>query len=318
VEAHLTGIFPRSDQLVEATRAADRGKATQQDVDNAVHLDVRKLLDLQRTAGLDLLVDGQLNWQDLFRPFSELFFGIHPGRLARWFDNNTFYREPIVTDKVAFRGNGLRRYFQSQLVREQTGLKAILPGPFTFAVMSQNNAYQTLADLVDDLAHATKDTVAKLVSLGYRCVQFNDPQLCYKGSSQDAWVLARNAYDTCAKGAGAVTVLHTYFGDAGPVTGELLNFTVDYIGFDLYSTSLESVAQHDCDKGIGCGCVDGRNSLLESPEDIRSLISRVAEKLNPKDLFLCPNCDLEFLPYTVAEKKLQLLGSAKRLVSQQE
>ena len=141
VEAHLAGIFPRSEQLVQVTRAAARGKATQSEVDAILYKDIEALVALQEAAGLEYVVDGQINWQDLFRPFSELLTGIRPGSVTRWFDNNTFYRKPIITEKIRFRGNGTRQYFRDDLLPRDIAKKAILPGPFTFAVMSENDAY---------------------------------------------------------------------------------------------------------------------------------------------------------------------------------
>ncbi len=100
VEAHLTGIFPRSEELVQATRAAVRGKISPTDLEAAFRHDLDALAQLQSDCGLDYVVDGQLNWQDLFRPFSNLFTGITLGSLTRWFDNNAFYRKPIIVDKI--------------------------------------------------------------------------------------------------------------------------------------------------------------------------------------------------------------------------
>ena len=183
LRAHLTGVCPRSEQLIEITRAAERGCASQAELDDAFKRDVISLVELQLDAGLDLVVDGQLNWQDLFRPFSKLLTGIELGGLSRWFDNNTFYRKPVVTEKVRLASSSLGAYFRGDLLPSTVRKKAILPGPYTFAAMSQNTAYASFADLVDDLAHALSNCLRELVKAGYEYFQFNEPCLSLKNLS---------------------------------------------------------------------------------------------------------------------------------------
>jgi 5-methyltetrahydropteroyltriglutamate--homocysteine methyltransferase len=260
---------------------------------------------------LDSVVDGQLNWQDLFRPFSKLFTGITLGGLARWFDNNTFYRKPVLVDRVRSSRAGLDQYFRSDLLPTRTARRAILPAPFTFAVMSQNSTHTSIADLVDDIAHALGDTVNALGRLGYTQFQFNDPCL-NSGRSRAEVEMARLGLETCRKGNPERVDLHVYFGDIGSIVELLLDFPVDCLGLDFYANSLDSVADYSFEKRLACGCVDGRNSLIESSEDITKFIKRVRDAIEPKDISICPNCDLDFLPSPIAEKKMYVLGETKR------
>jgi len=313
VEVHLSGVFPRSEKLIDATRAAVRGNLPQAEVDAALRRDIESLVSLQEESDLDALVDGQLNWQDLFRPFNELLTGIDPGSLTRWFDNNTFYRKPIVVGKVSLKTRNLQQYFRSDLLPKVSAKKAILPGPFTFAQLSENRTYSSLSDLANDLARALQGVVTALQERGYGYFQFNEPSICAASRTQPELEIAKHAYETCAQGIGGKSIIQTYFGDASRVIETLLDFPVDSIGIDFYATSLDSLKEYDFNKVLGCGCVDGRNSLLETPTELKTFVSRVRESLEPSDIYITPNCDLEFLPQTVAEKKVRLLGETKRL-----
>ena len=314
VEVHLSGVFPRSEKLIDATRAAVRGNLPQAEVDMVLRQDIDSLVGLQEESDLDTLVDGQLNWQDSFRPFNELLTGIDLGSLTRWFDNNTFYRKPIIVEKVSLKSNGLQQYFRSDLLPKVSHKKAILPGPFTFAHLSENRAYSSFSDLVNDLARALQRLVAALQERGYEYFQFNEPSICAPGRTQHELEIAKHAYETCARGIRGKSIIQTYFGDASQVIETLLDFPVDSIGIDFYATSVDSLKEYDFNKILGCGCVDGRNSLLESPKELKAFVSRATESLEPLDIYLTPNCDLEFLPEIVAEKKVRLLGETKRLV----
>jgi len=314
VKSYLTGSFPRSEQLIEATRAAIRGKISRSAVEEAFISDVAKLIQLQTQAGLDFVVDGQLNWQDLFRPFSELFTGIQLGSLARWFDNNTFYRKPVVVDRVRFVGTTLERYFRHGLLPPNCAKKAILPGPYTFAAMSQNIAYQSIADLVDDIAHSLRETVTQLRESGYCYFQFNEPYICFGKTTEYELNMLKNALETCTKGIGERTALQIYFGDPSSFLDAILDYPIDCVGLDFYAMPADSLSEHDFTKELGCGCIDGRNSPLESPDDLKKLVAKIEEDVDPESIFLCPNCDLEFLPHTIAEKKVRILSEASRVI----
>jgi 5-methyltetrahydropteroyltriglutamate--homocysteine methyltransferase len=310
LKTHLTGFFPRSEELVRVTRAFERHKLSRGEVEEAAQKDVIHLLGLQRDNSLDYAVDGQLNWQDHFRPFSHIFSGITPGGLTRWYDNNAFYRQPIITEKVRYLGTGLEEYFRYGPISADVAKKAILPGPYTFAHSSQRPAYKSLADLASDLAHAIRDTCRRLAEEGYTYFQFDEPTLTFHVPNKDELTIAKNAYEILENISNARTCLQTYFGDAAPILDSLLDFKTTSIGIDFYSTSLKAILDCKFDKELGCGCVDGRNSLLEDPTDLVNLIHE-AENITD-DIFICPNCDLEFLPYMVARKKVQLLSETKK------
>jgi 5-methyltetrahydropteroyltriglutamate--homocysteine methyltransferase len=259
-------------------------------------------------------IDGQLDWQDLFRPFVDLFTGLQAGGLTRWFDNNTFYKKPIVTAKVAFKGTGLARYFHGNLFPTNATRKAILPGPFTFVTLCDNRAYRTATELIIDSAHALREVVLGLGKLGYSSFQFNEPAICATTVTDSDLKTGKQAFEVCAKGIAGETALHTYFGDASSVIDSLLDYPVNSIGIDFYATSLGDLTDIDFTKKMNCGCIDGRNSLLESPNDVAKFVATILEKVAPKGLVLNPNCDLDFLPRTVAEKKVRLLASASALV----
>ena len=96
VIAYQRGIFPRSEDVVAATRGLERGRVAQQAVDARFEADLDLFVQTQREARLDYFSDGMLRWQDVFRPFVEACSGLQARGLVRWFDNNSFLRAPEV------------------------------------------------------------------------------------------------------------------------------------------------------------------------------------------------------------------------------
>jgi 5-methyltetrahydropteroyltriglutamate--homocysteine methyltransferase len=115
----LTGIYPRWEVLVAATRDYHRGRIPHEELERHFERDYAQLIALQRDVGFGSYSDGLLNWQDLFRPFAEIIEHWESGPLVRYFDNNTFYRQPRITGALKIDASKLndwlRRYFRTEL-----------------------------------------------------------------------------------------------------------------------------------------------------------------------------------------------------------
>ena len=114
---HFPGLYARSEALVQATRDLDRGRTTPEAVDEQVERDLAELVSVQQAAGLDLLADGMLRWQDVFRPLVEAADGLETGALTRFLDTNTFYRAPSATTGAPKLGGPLGRGSTSRRCR---------------------------------------------------------------------------------------------------------------------------------------------------------------------------------------------------------
>src|SRR5438132_12446982 len=97
VAAYQHGIYPRSEDVVAATRGLERGRTAPDEVETAYRADRDDFVEVQREAGLDFFSDGMLRWQDIFRPLSEGLGPKPPEELVRWFDTNTFFRAPEIS-----------------------------------------------------------------------------------------------------------------------------------------------------------------------------------------------------------------------------
>lgn len=306
--AHLVGIFPRSEKVVELSRAVERRRATAEELAAAVAEDERRVIALQREAGLDYIVDGQLRWQDLLRPLSVGIPGMDPGGIVRWFNNNTFYRRPVISGPLQATGKAVLAVLDLSAL---AGLpwKAVLPSPFALATLSENASGRSADQILDDAATVMRAEARALAEAGCRYIQFNDPTLVTRAAREDL-ARARDALAKVTDGLKVRTALHTFFGNAGPILGELVQFPVDEVGLDLYTGSLNGARGNAAGKTILVGAVDGRNSLVEDVDALVEQAVRVRDHLGAADVALVPNCDLEFLPWDVAATKTRRLGEA--------
>ncbi|MEM4713641.1 MAG: hypothetical protein QXQ61_03715 [Candidatus Bathyarchaeia archaeon] len=321
IGCYVTGIMPRPKELVEATRAYERRKINEEDLGKAFKEATIKVIEAQVSAELSYITDGMLKWQDLLRPFTENLKGLKAGALSRWFNNNTFYKKPIVQDEIQRKKGITTELAYMEYLPRNIPWKAILPAPFTLARLSENKFYKNEKELIFSYAEILKAEIESLTKSGFKYIQLSDPALVYnplkKPISKDVLVDVKGALETTVRITYAKICLQTFFGDFSQIMPEALDFPVDDLGIDLYETNLEKLKGYEFDKGIALGLVDSRSSLVEDEKELATVAEELIQSIYPskiRDVFICPNCDLEFLPWERAEEKIGIISRvAKRL-----
>jgi len=318
VKCYLTGICPRPDDLVEITRMYDRGLVKDNLLMEKFEEATDEIIKTQIEADLDYIVDGMLRWQDLLRPFLESLSGVEINGLSRWYNNNTFYRKPIIRGKIEWKEDQVLKVSYIEKLPRNKPWKIILPGVYTLAKLSEDKYYHRFEPLVFDYALALKNELDILSKTGFEYVQFSEPSLVYRpmeeSPSREELEIIKNAYQTLTKNCSLRTCIHTFFGDLTSILPDLLDFPVDDIGFDLYEVNLEELLEYRTNKGIAVGAIDSRSSLIENPREIADLVIRVTDALQCRYVFICPNCDLEYLPWKRAKEKIRVLANVKTLL----
>ncbi|MBI3996152.1 MAG: hypothetical protein HY352_00680 [Candidatus Omnitrophica bacterium] len=265
----------------------------------------------QEDAGLDLLTDGQIRWEDLVTPIARRLRGFEINGLSRWFDNNVYYRRPILRTAPKRTGPILVEAYTFAAACARKPVKAVLPGPYTLAVMSENRHYASLKPFVLKLAELLNAEAMALAQAGAPVIQFDEPAL---GFGKPNLKLVLEALRVVTKGVKAKTALYTYFGSLDGALASLMRATVDIIGVDVVSDphALRELKRTKVTKALALGCMDARNTKLESVSELHRLFRAVTTLVSGDRLYVNPNCGLEFLPHTQAQKKIQRLAEAVR------
>lgn len=314
IVAYQHGIYPRSEEVVAATRGLDRGRTSRDDVDQRLEADLADFVRVQQQAGLDGFSDGLLRWQDLFRPLVEATEGMRARALVRWFDNNSFFRAPEIEDAPT-RGTAVPAVLDPATVPEPR--VATLPSPYLFSRAADTRRERTT--LMREIAeHVLRPVVEGLGDLGYRIVHLEEPWIAFFGIEPGDWTGFEEALGElhdAASSRGMTVVLHTYFGDAAPLADRLRRLPVDAVGIDLVQTETDAIGG-PWETGLLLGCVDGRSSVVEPLDGSVRLARRIAEALEPPALYLSSNSELESLPRDVARYKVLRLGEIARALKE--
>jgi methionine synthase II (cobalamin-independent) len=329
VDSTITGIHSRSERTVRVSRDYDRGRTTKDILDVAFESDSIDLVNLELRSGITRISEGQLLWQDLLRPLSENISCLKNGAdLSRWYDTNSFYRKPSVIKKLTAPKDAsfINRYILGSaldLVKDGGRLKKkiALPGPYTLASLVSEGDHLSRVALTEGFANILRKIVLQLVKSGFGSIQFNEPSLVYRygesavSSKKDLRAFTSSFEKHLSKLPAEVS-LHTYFGDCTRILKSLISLDgVSAIGVDFTQTSLDSIeGMKFGEKKLACGCVDGRNSLIESPEWISSFCLEAIRTLKPRGIVVQPSCELKYLPRTFADQKVQSIGQACKIL----
>ncbi len=302
ISSYTFGIYPRSEELIEATR-----KNTE-NLDSLFQKETEEYISAQKNAGLGFVSDPLLKWDDIFRPFSNL-SSVTPTALNRIYEMNTFYRVLSFDGQdLVGGGNIVQSNLDSSLPKNKT---AAIPEPFTFAELHTSNKFKRKEDFTINLAKMLRVEIDSLVKSGFEAIQLLGPSIAY--NNEVDFGLVSDALKILTSGLEAKTILHTYFGDVSKKIESLLDLPVSGLGFDITTTPASSIEKHSfSDKLLTVGIINSFNTAIEKPQECIKQVDEINAKTKPKESYVSNNFDLEYVPKEFAMNKISVLGEIAR------
>jgi 5-methyltetrahydropteroyltriglutamate--homocysteine methyltransferase len=316
----VIGAYPKigegldGQELRRALHRHDRGEIGDPELDKVFDEATRSAIAEIEAAGIDVTNDAQIRWDDLLSPFARTWSGVEPGPLERFYDNNTYFRQPVINGPIGTDGRSLVRDYTFAKTVAKTQLKAAVPGPLTFATLAaRDEQYRSLEDRVLAIADATAKEIAGLKAAGATMIDIEDPAVV---ASPKHVELAREAYGRLADPDLAITLV-TYFFPADAILESLASFPVAAVAIDVRSRDTTAFDRLDAfrTQSVLLGVVDARNTRLETADEIARHAERALKLLPPERLVLATTTSLEYLPRDVARAKLTALVEGAKLVT---
>lgn len=282
---------------------------------------ITRVIQEQEKAGLDLVSDGQIRWEDLAHGAARSAQGIHRGALRRFFDNNVYYRRLELESGVSWSKSRAAEEFQFASKTSKKPVKVSLPGPLTLVLSTEAKPDQTREKLLVLYTDLLKKEVQALEKAGVKEIQLDEPAFDLKDPLLNKAVEAVNRIFEGVKARKWVAV---YFQDVTVLLPALAKLQVDVLALDVVSPQEKNpdfiaklaakLAEGVWKKEIALGLVDARNTRLEDPAKLKQQVAQFTKAIPADRLWLTPNCGLEFLPHASAEKKINLLCEVARSV----
>ena len=281
----MVGNYPKisPDAKAPSLRLAisrfDESRITLEDVKQVEDETTREVIQDQVDAGLDLVTDGQIRWDDGQTYFARGIKGFTVNGLIRYFDTNTYYRHPIPENKLQSNGAITVRDYEFAAANSARPVKAVVTGPYSLARLSQLGCYDDLRSLVMDLVPILNREAKALQAAGASVIQFDEPSILKHKEDID---LFAEAIEGVTAGITATTGICTIFGDATGVHQRLFGLPVNIVSLDFVMgpANYDLIGDLPQDKSLGCGIVDARNTRLEAVEEIAANIGRISKSVS--------------------------------------
>ncbi|HEY0746187.1 MAG TPA: uroporphyrinogen decarboxylase family protein [Steroidobacteraceae bacterium] len=319
--AKLAGRFPPRVRARELWRIAP--EYLQEAQDDATILAIKA----QEEAGIDIITDGEMRRESYSNRFATALDGVdidNPGSAL----DRSGHPNPVPRVVGVIRRRHAVEVEDVRFLRRHTTrkIKISVPGPFTMAQQAQIDYYGGSRELAGmDYAAAVNDEIRDLFSAGADVVQIDEPYMQARPEEARAW--GQKALNRALEGVVGTTAVHICFGYAAIIhtrpTGysflpELQNCTCNQISIETAQSNLDcSVLQELSGKTIMIGVIDLSNMEVETPSVVAARIRRAFPFVEPKDIIVCTDCGMKYLPREIANGKMTAMVEGARLVRQE-
>jgi 5-methyltetrahydropteroyltriglutamate--homocysteine methyltransferase len=313
----VVGAYPKigDDLSLQTLRRAlhefDRGSIDQTALEAEFDRGTERAVREMDEAGIDVPNHGLIRSDDLFSPFVRVWRNVSREALERWFDNNTYFRIPVVSGPIE--PTGAATVGELEVARRATRkpVKASVCGPFTFARLADDRHYRERGALALAVAGALRSELERLAAAGADLVDVEEPALARW--PEDWSGDPGRVYAALAGGTKLRLAVQLSMFPIDAVADRLGELPVAQVGIDVRSRPTRALERlRLAEQTLVLGVVDARNTKLETPDEIARLIEAAARRVDASRIWVAPTTSLEYLPYDIARAKLRVLVEGAR------
>jgi 5-methyltetrahydropteroyltriglutamate--homocysteine methyltransferase len=298
------GSFPQTADVRAARRKLHEGQLSAEEYDRFIESQIGKTVTLQEEMGLDVLVHGEFERNDMVEYFGEQLAGFaftEHGWVQSY--GTRYVKPPIIFGDVS-RPHAMTvrwsRYAQSLTKRP---VKGMLTGPVTILQWSFVRDDQPRSETAKQLALAIRDEVLDLEAAGIRVIQIDEPALreglpLRRAEWADYLHWAVDAFRLATAGVRDATQIHTHmcYSEFNDVLRVIERMDADVISIENArsgSELLQGFEQYKYPNEIGPGVYDIHSPRVPSTAEITSALQSMARVLDDTQIWVNPDCGLK-------------------------
>ena len=322
------GSFPQTTEIRKARAANARGELSDADYEARMREEIASVITLQEELGLDMLVHGEAERNDMVQYFAELLDGFAATRNGWVQSYGSRCTRPSIlwgdVSRPAPMTVGWTTYAQSL---SDKPVKGMLTGPVTIIAWSFPRNDLPLGEIADQIGLALRDEVADLEAAGIAAIQVDEPalrELLPLDTDRHADYLnwSVGSFRLATSSVRPDTQIHTHlcYSEFGQIIDAIKGLDADVTSIEAARSKMEVVpelAEAGFDHGIGPGVWDIHAPRVPSTEELAELIGLAADAVPVSRLWVNPDCGLKTRGYEETKASLDNLVSATRQVRAQ-
>jgi 5-methyltetrahydropteroyltriglutamate--homocysteine methyltransferase len=319
------GSFPQTGEIRTARRRLRSGEATGAEYEAFVEEQIRRVVRIQEDLGLDVLVHGEFERNDMVEYFGEQLQGFaftEHGWVQSY--GSRYVKPPIIYGDVARPGPMTVRWSAFTQSLTDRPVKGMLTGPITILQWSFVRNDQPRSQTARQIALAIRDEVRDLEAAGIRAIQIDEPALReglpLRRADWEAYLeWAVGSFRLATSGVRDETQIHTHmcYSEFNDIIAAIGRMDADVIYIENARSGqelLSAFSDYRYPNEIGPGVYDIHSPRVPPTEEMVAALGRMREVLDERQLWVNPDCGLKTRGWAETEPALRnMVAAARRL-----
>jgi len=319
----VIGSFPQHDEVRARRRAHRSGELDDDGYESFLEDEIRRCVEMQEEAGLDVVTHGEFERNDMVEYFAERFEGFaftEHGWVQSY--GSRYVKPPILFGDVSRPEPVTVRWWEHAASCTDRPVKGMLTGPVTMLQWSFVRDDQPRSETTYQLALAVRDEVADLEAAGTPVIQVDEPALreglpLRRAEWDDYLEWAVNAFRLTTGGVDPETQIHTHmcYSEFNDIIEHIAAMDADVLLIENARSDaelLEVFRDFDYDHDIGPGVYDIHSPRVPPVEEMTEMIGASLSVLPAERLWVNPDCGLKTRDYEEVVPALENMVEAAR------
>jgi len=317
------GSYPQTAEIREARKALRVDEIDYAEYERRMRSEVDRVIGFQEDVGLDVLVHGEPERNDMVQYFGEQMLGYVFTQNA-WVQSygSRYVRPPIIFGDVSRPSPMTVDWFTYAQGTTEKPVKGMLTGPVTMLQWSFVRDDQPRSETCKQLALAIRDEVVDLEQAGAKIIQVDEPAI-REGLPlrRDRWdeylSWAVESFRITTSGVADETQIQTHmcYSDFGDILDHIQRMDADVNLIEAARSRMELL--HDWERTgyaqeIGPGVYDIHSPRVPSTEEMVELLRAAADVFERSQLWVNPDCGLKTRAWPETEQSLRNMVDAAR------
>jgi len=319
------GSFPQTVEIRKARAALVAGEIDEAEYTRRMQAEVANVIKLQENLGLDVLVHGEPERNDMVQYFAEQlegFFATKNGWVQSY--GSRCVRPPVLYGDVTRQHPMTVEWAKYAQSLTDKPVKGMLTGPVTILAWSFVRDDQPLADTANQVALAIRDETVDLQDAGIAVIQVDEPALRELLPLRDAdkqayldWAVG--AFRLSTSGVSDATQIHTHlcYSEFGEVIGAIADLDADVTSIEAARSHMEVLDDLNAigfSNSVGPGVYDIHSPRVPSTNEIATSLRAALKAVPAERLWVNPDCGLKTRNADEVEASLANLVAATKEV----
>ena len=320
------GSFPQTREVKQNRSKYRKGAISKAEYDENIKGFIKECIDLQEELGLDVLVHGESERNDMVEFFGENLAGYVFTEKA-WVQSygTRCVKPPIIFGDIR-RENPITVFYSeyAQSLSDKP-VKGMLTGPVTILNWSFPRVDISLREMAFQIGLAIREEVLDLEEAGIKIIQIDEAALKEKlpirreewASEYLDWAIP--AFRLCHSGVRPETQVHTHmcYSEFEEIVKDIDNMDADVISFEASRSKLtiiDALKANQFETEVGPGVYDIHSPRVPSVEEMVAVLKNALTKIDEENLWINPDCGLKTRGIKETRESLANLVAAAKII----